>query len=350
MGRRLGDHMRRARIHERRARSGPRRHAVGAAALVLTVALAGCGQSSTPGAATTDSSGGDPSTPSSQPAPSSTTPLPAGGKLSSMPIPGTRSGFKARDAFVYLPPIYFADPSPSLPVIEMLHGTPGGPSNWSDAGGLVQTADALAAQNGGQAPILVMPDFEGVAENDTLCTDSAKRGNSETYLTVDVPAFMRSTFHAQPGQSFGVAGLSSGAFCSLMLSVKHPDLFRVFGDYSGLSQPAVDPPGTALKDIFGGDQKAYNADDPTKIIPQHNFSNSYGWFETGLQDPDPLGPTQKVVTQAQAAGMHTCLLLRAGSHSYDFWTAAFQHSLPWMSGHLGVTPVPTNVGAATCSP
>ena len=49
------------------------------------------------------------------------------------PIPGKESGFVARDAFVWVPPVWVADEKVKLPVIELLIGTPGEPSDWTRA-------------------------------------------------------------------------------------------------------------------------------------------------------------------------------------------------------------------------
>src|SRR5262249_6723401 len=150
--------------------------------------------------------------------------LPSKGSIVHVPIPGPASGFVARDAYIYVPPAWFSSPVPQLPVLMMLHGVPGGPENWLQAGQADQVIDPFAAANGGKAPILVMPDLSGDENNDTECTDSP-RGNSETYLTTDVPEYMHSNFSVATGPgSMGVAGFSAGGFCALMLPLRHPDL------------------------------------------------------------------------------------------------------------------------------
>jgi len=278
-----------------------------------------------------------------------TTPMPADGTVTKVTIPGTTSKFQVRQAYVYLPPAYQADPSLHLPVLMMLHGTPGGPENWAQEGAAPATANTYAATNNGKTPIIVMPDFSGVNGKDTQCVDG-RLGSSETYLTVDVPNYMRTHYRTTTGPgSLGVAGLSAGGFCSLMLTVRHPDLFSVFGDYSGVAHPELDPPADALKEVFGGDRKAFDAHDPTKVIPQKRFTGTAGWFETGLQDPDPLQPTQDVAKQAAAAGMSTCVLTRTGGHDFAFWVKAFSNSLPWISMQLKIADPPVDTHGAVCT-
>lgn len=276
--------------------------------------------------------------------------LPASGYTLHTPIPGPTSDFKARDGYIYLPPAFFADPSPDLPVILMLHGVPGGPEDWPQAGNVDRVANAFAATNGSKTPILVMADLSAETNNDTQCTDTAAHGKSESYLSIDVPDYMHNTFHTATGpNSLGVAGFSVGGFCALMLPVRHPDVFSVFGDYSGFSEPTLDPPGDALTDLFSGDQQQFDDYDPTKLIPKQTFPGVSGWFETGSEDPDPLDPTKLVAAQATKAGMTTCLVIRPGGHDFFFWEQAFRNSLPWMSWRLGIAPKPVELPGAQCT-
>ena len=117
------------------------------------------------------------------------------------------------------------------------------------------TAREFADAHHGLAPIIVMPDENGSFSGDTECVNSP-RGNAETYITVDVPKFMRTHFNASTGKgSIAIAGLSEGGMCAAMLTLRHPDEYPVFADYSGLTSPtveeAVDPPAT-IRALFGG--------------------------------------------------------------------------------------------------
>ena len=83
--------------------------------------------------------------------------IPARGQVEPLTVPPTASNFSARQAEVYLPPAWFATQRPALPVIMLMHGEPGDPSDWADGGEAAATADAWAAQHRGVAPVLVMP-------------------------------------------------------------------------------------------------------------------------------------------------------------------------------------------------
>src|SRR5437764_834334 len=80
----------------------------------------------------------------------------------------------ARPADVYLPPAWFRPDHPRLPVIMLLHGTPGGPSDWTRSAQADVVADQFAKSRAGMAPVLVFPDANGGPFKDTECVDGPK--------------------------------------------------------------------------------------------------------------------------------------------------------------------------------
>jgi S-formylglutathione hydrolase FrmB len=265
----------------------------------------------------------------------------------SIPIPGTVSHFHARSAYVWVPPIWLVNDTIKLPVVELLAGVPGNPSDWTRAGMADQTADKYAAAHGGVAPILVMPDANGSADADTECVNSP-RGQAETYLTVDVPAFVRAHFGAATRpQSFAIAGLSAGATCSVMLALRHPNLYVAFGDYSGLTSPTVGEtvnPAATTTILFGGSTAAYDAHDPLSLLRARTYPTLGGWFEVGTDDPGPLAGQHTLVPLARSADIETCSKeVPGGGHSFAVWSDAFSSSLPWLVSRLGLV-----AGTASC--
>jgi enterochelin esterase-like enzyme len=267
--------------------------------------------------------------------------LPGNGFTVSLPVPGTKSGFRARPAYVWLPPAWVANPTPRLPVIELIAGTPSDPSDWTRAGFADQTAQTFALQHGGRAPILIMPDANGSTTGDTECVNSAL-GNAETYLTVDVPAFVRKTFHASTDDdSLAIAGLSEGGMCSLMLSLRHPKLYPSFADFSGLTSPTVLPVvdrSATIAALFAGSASEYDAHDPLHLLSTGQYPDLDGWFDVGLSDLDPLAAQRTLVPLARSAGISTCATEWPGGHNYEFWSEAFRRALPWLCSRLELIP------------
>ena len=274
--------------------------------------------------------------------------LPDHGATLSIPIPGKNLKFTPRPAYVWVPPAWFARSHPQLPVIELLHGTPGQPSDWTRAIYADATSLAFAEQHKGVAPILVMPDVNGSLTGDSECVNSTMFGAVETYLAKTVPDFMRKNFNAStaPG-STAIAGLSEGGTCATTLALTNAKDIPVFANYSGLESPTYqeDNQAQTIQALFGGSAADYNAHNPPYLLAQHHYTGMAGWFEAGAQDSEALPAARELQGLAANAGIDTCLATPPGAHNFDFWTQAFRDSLPWLSWKLKLTPQPPSVPA-----
>lgn len=277
--------------------------------------------------------------------------LPDHGETISVTIPGRISKFDTGPGYVYLPPAWFKSPEPQLPVIELIAGIPGEPSDWTRAGYADSTSTAFAEQHHGLAPILVMPDNNGNAQ-DTECSNSSL-GNAETYLVKDVPNYMQAEFNAAIGKrSLVVAGLSDGGTCASMLSLRNPTVFQTFADYSGYTSPTYlnDDEQQTIATLYGGSMANYEAHNPVSLLTGKKYPGLAGWFTAGQSDPEPLAAAQQLSSLALKTGMQVCVTLPPGDHSFSFWAQAFKDSLPWMSWRLGLTPPPKDVPAHCVPP
>jgi S-formylglutathione hydrolase FrmB len=277
--------------------------------------------------------------------------LPNHGATLAITLPGQGLKFTPRQAYVWVPPAWFAPSHAKLPVIELLHGTPGQPSDWTRAIYADQISLAYAEKHNGVAPILVMPDVNGSLDGDTECANTPMYGQVETYLTQTVPAFMRKEFNASTApDSMAIAGLSEGGLCSTTLAIKNPQVYVAFGNYSGDASPTYQDENKAqsIQQLFAGSAALYNSYNPPYLLTHARYPELSGWFETGAQDP-VLPAAHALQGLAENAGMNTCIATPPGAHSFDFWTTSFTDSLPWLSWKLKLTPQPPSV-PAQCLP
>ena len=84
--------------------------------------------------------------------------MPESGTVVRAVIPAPVSHEVSSTAFVYLPPAYLATPRADLPVLVLIHGVPGEPSDWLRNGRIAQFMDDYASVHKGLAPIVVLPD------------------------------------------------------------------------------------------------------------------------------------------------------------------------------------------------
>jgi S-formylglutathione hydrolase FrmB len=277
--------------------------------------------------------------------------LPTHGATLAITIPGDGLKYVPRQAYVWVPPAWFGRDQPKLPVIELLHGTPGDPSNWTASAFADATSLAFAEQHKGVAPILVMPDVNGTWTGDTECANSAMYGNVSTYLTKTVPAFMQKKFNASTTTgSIAIAGLSEGGLCATTLALTNPKEYVAFGNYSGDVSPTYqyDNQQQTIQALFGGSQAAYNAFNPPYLLTHQRYPGLSGWFESGAQDSTGVQAAQTLQGLSAKAGINTCLATPNGGHDFVLWQQAYSDSLPWLSWKLKLTPEPASV-PATCT-
>jgi S-formylglutathione hydrolase FrmB len=256
------------------------------------------------------------------------------GVVERVAIPATASGFRARVAQVYLPPVWFSTPRPQLPVIELLHGTPGAPEDWTRAGMADVAADRWASVHHGVAPVIVMPDPNGSFTADTECVDRPQ-ARADTYLSVDVPNWAVANLGVSAHRSsWAIVGSSEGGYCALELALRHPERYATFADLSGLDRPTW--PGGALRQ-FGGSWKAYEDHLPALQLAAHPPRVPMaGWFTAGTADGAVTRSVRAMAAAARTAGIDTVLRLQPNAHhTWRVWRHAFIDLFPWLAAHLG---------------
>jgi enterochelin esterase-like enzyme len=268
--------------------------------------------------------------------------LPAHGSVYSAPIPGTVSGYRSGNAYVYLPPAYLADPHGSnLPVLVMIHGTPGGPGSWISSGKLATAMDNYAAEHHGLAPVVVMPDLSARGANKLpLCLDSPV-DHSATYLGVDVPRWVRQTLGAGTagGRQWAIGGLSSGGTCALQIAVNFPRAYSSFLDMSGETEPSIHGGrGQLVDEYFNGDEKAFTNQNALNMLTRLKFPETAGRFVSGTSDNKYGTELDPLYTAARNAGMHVRFVKVPGGHSWRMWSTELPRQIPWLMRMAGLVP------------
>ncbi|MDV7357272.1 alpha/beta hydrolase-fold protein [Rhodococcus oxybenzonivorans] len=258
------------------------------------------------------------------------------GRVLTAHIPATQSNFTARDAEIYLPPAYFTNPRPLLPVLVLLAGQPGAPEDWLAGGKLTSTMDAFAAEHEGLAPVVVVADATGSQIANPLCVDSPL-GNVATYLTKDVPAWVTSNLQVnRDPRAWAIGGLSYGGTCSLQMATNYPEVYPTFLDISGQEEPTLGDRQRTLDAAFGGSESAFEKVNPLDLLATKKYPDSAGVFVVGSDDADYRPGAQKVFQAAKDAGMDVQYLEVPGGHSFAVWSAGLEKETPWLAQRLGL--------------
>jgi poly(3-hydroxybutyrate) depolymerase len=156
---------------------------------------------------------------------------PDGGAVLTGTFPGA-----ARPGYVYLPPAYSREHR--YPVVYLLHGMPGSPSEYLDGTNLAPFADA-AISSGRLRPFVAVLPAAGVDPK----YDGEWAGRWEREVVDDVVPFVDThlgTVATPRGRV--LAGLSAGGFGAVYIALRHPGVFGAVESWSGYFHPLRDGP------------------------------------------------------------------------------------------------------------
>ena len=133
-----------------------------------------------------------------------------------------------RDVSVYLPPSYPTSHHRRYPVLYLLHGFTDKDSNWFGNPHHFVDAPAVidkAFSSGTAEMIVVMPNAYTLYQG-SMYSNSATVGNWEDFITADLVSYIDAHFRTIPDRmSRGLAGHSMGAYGTLRIGMKHPEVF-----------------------------------------------------------------------------------------------------------------------------
>lgn len=157
---------------------------------------------------------------------------PDGGVVWEGRIPDGFAPWDHRTSAIYLPPGY--DPAQRYPVVYLLHGMEGNPSEYVDSLHIAATADGLISSGRAQPFIAVMP----VAGPTVDPNGGEWAGIWEKYVVRDVVPWVDSHLStiATP-QGRALEGLCAGGYGAVDIGLRHPDTFGTLGSWEGYFAP-----------------------------------------------------------------------------------------------------------------
>lgn len=262
----------------------------------------------------------------------------AEGALFNATIPATRSGFQTRHAVVWLPPAALAKHPPALPVFVMLSGQPGSPTRFFGASNTIAVLTQYAREHNGLAPIVVSPDQNTGMMTNSLCADTTKVGKAQTYLTQDVPDWIRTTLPVSGNpEDWVIGGFSQGGTCSTQLAPNFPTIYGNVLAVDGELAPTAGSRQSMIRDYFGGDADAYDRQVPVNAIKAHAPSNQVMVLGAGARDHTSLANVATIGEAARKAGWTVHMVKALGSgHDWRAVNATFTVALPWLCDCMGL--------------
>ncbi|RNI19661.1 alpha/beta hydrolase [Flexivirga caeni] len=230
----------------------------------------------------------------------------------------------AGTVLVWRPPQYFekAYRHKKFPVIELLHGIPGEPENWLEAGEIPGLVANMMATHRLTPALVVMPEIDpgGV---DTDCSNTPTvRG--ATWLAKDVPTLLRRHFRVLSSpRAWALAGLSTGGFCAIKLPMQYPKIFGIGASMDG--------------DPFSGDPSVLKntalrlANAPLELAKKHPPVELYA--ATSAQDKWSTPADIAALARAIQAPTRFAppYIVQQGGHNWNTWRSMEPKLFAWIN-------------------
>jgi len=234
---------------------------------------------------------------------------------------------------VVLPPGYASQPTRRYPVLYLLHGVPGAPSNFITIGDVATDEATLVAEGRMQPLILVMPTGGRSFLADNEWADGVRPGNGwETFVARDLVRAIDARYRTiAAGPSRGLGGLSEGGYGALNIGLHHPGEFGLLESWSGYmiadNNPAIFDHSEALL--------RYNspADQVRVVAPELAVAGTYIWFYCGKSD-ELAGQNRAFDAELTSLGLAQDFFEQPGPHNWALWRRLMPQALITASEHL----------------
>lgn len=253
-------------------------------------------------------------------------------------LAGRQSGVRSQ-VFVWTPPQYQSEPGEEFPVLELLHGVPGGPAGWMGPMHVIAHLESDVAADTSNPFILVVPDITPYADhsapwNNEECTDIPGGAKMATWLAGDVRDMVVRNFRAlSSGLGWGVMGYSTGGFCAAKLLLQYPKRFQAAVSLSGYYTPE--------SQLVTADAALDKRNSPLWAIG-HDRTPAVSLLMTGSEQDqaDPSWEDSQMVTtaranrRARATEVVSYIAPFGGGHNQRAWEQMLPMAFNWLSQRL----------------
>lgn len=215
-------------------------------------------------------------------------------------------------------------------VVEFLTGFPSQPEMWIKVLAIDQALALYNESHIGHELIGVIPQVNIAGRYDLECMNLPKgKPAAETWLSTDMQAYVDSKL-GLPQSRWGVMGVSTGGWCSAMLSIKHPDLYSAAVSIAGYYRPAL--PLSDPKKLQEAMTKKYDLDKAESKLK--SVQNIYITASRG--DKYSIRETRKFLAKDHPKLKITYHELAIGGHNSRVWVSLVPSAIDWLQRNISM--------------
>jgi enterochelin esterase-like enzyme len=231
---------------------------------------------------------------------------------------------------IWLPPGYWTS-NKKYPVIEAFTGYPGTDTQWIRAVGLPRYLRSQVAAGTMRDAIVVTPQVEVPAGTDTECVDGQPTGVAmETFVAQDLPQWIAQHLSVATGrESWATLGLSTGAWCAAMATMRHPSQYGgaiVMGGYFR--------PDFGRRYVPFGPSSLQAADYDLVALERTSPPPVAMWVQSSHADTLSFPSTAQLLGAVRAPTSVTSVVLENAGHRLSVWKGLLPSALQWLGSSL----------------
>lgn len=259
------------------------------------------------------------------------------GRLS-YPVINSSALGDSRRVIVYTPSGYnsILNANKRYPVMYMLHGAPGYPDDWVRYGRAPAEIEQMVIKSKCPEMIIVCPDISGIGTlGDSECIDAPGRPNAKnadvgTFIWRDVVAWTDSHYRTvHNANSRILAGVSTGGYGAVNMTLQHPD---VFGSAFAFSGYYVATPYGWARPVWGKNPSPDRllSESPLQYISDNKpeWKHLFIYIGEGMDEHPPY-PQQSAAFAdlLQKYGIPHVHKRMHGKHSWDLWRSLLKDAV-----------------------
>lgn len=224
---------------------------------------------------------------------------------------------EARPGYVYLPPGFTT--AQRYPVVYLLHGMPGDPTEYLAGTDLASWADTAIADGTVQPFIAVIP----AAGPDAKYNGEWAGPQSAALVQRIVPWIDAHLPTIATPKGRVIAGLSAGGYGAVDIALRHPGLFGAVESWSGYFRPLHDGP------FKHATRKVLDANDPTQIAPAARGTGMRFFLSSGPAHSHWFKPAETLAFTNELRALGVPVSYHTYANARGEWRAQFDAGLAW---------------------
>jgi enterochelin esterase-like enzyme len=224
---------------------------------------------------------------------------------------------ETRAGYVYLPPGFTT--TQRYPVVYLLHGMPGDPTEYLAGTDLANWAGTAIANGTVRPFIAVMP----AAGPDAGYNGEWAGAQSAAIVQRIIPWIDSHLPTIATARGRVIAGLSAGGYGAVDIALRHPGLFRTVESWSGYFRPLRDGP------FQHATRKVLAENDPTQIAPAARGTGMRFFLSSGPAHSHWFTPAETLAFANELRALGVPLSYHTYSNSRGEWRAQVDTGLEW---------------------